>query len=152
MRVIGIDPGETTGIVVIEPWEREITVLSALHLKGLSASQWLDEQLTVSASDVVIERFNIAQRTLQGTRHGAMEALYTIGAMRHICHRLQMPMEMQDPSSAKNAFSDAVLKTLGLWDFVSGPHERDALRHALLYARTRGYWSGTAASTPEEVR
>jgi hypothetical protein len=50
----------------------------------------------------------------------------------------------QTPAQVKNAYTDQTLRDLGLWGRVSGPHERDALRHALLHARTRGFWRGTA--------
>lgn len=144
MRIIGIDPGETTGIVVITPYEGEIVVADSLHLTGWAAADWLAETLRLNRTDteVVIERFTISQRTLQGTRHGPIETLHMIGALRYVCHRYDVTPFFQTPAQAKSAYSDETLHDLVLWGRVFGPHERDALRHALLHARTRGLWKG----------
>ena len=147
MRIIGIDPGETTGIVVVRPYEGEIVIIEATHIDGKQAPVWLDNALGENGpnvpTEVVIELFNISQRTLQGTRHGPMETLYTIGALRYVCTQHAVMPFFQTPAQAKNAYSDETLSDLGLYRKVSGPHERDALRHALLHARTRGFWKGT---------
>jgi hypothetical protein len=146
MRIIGIDPGETTGIVVAQPHEGEIVIADALHVTGKAAPGWLASILTNGGdlrTEVVIERFNISQRTLQGTRHGVMETLYAIGALRYVCDLCNVMPFFQTPAQAKNAYSDQTLKDLDMWKRVSGPHERDALRHVLLHARTRGFWKGT---------
>jgi hypothetical protein len=147
MRIIGIDPGETTGIVVVSPYEGEIVITETMHLSGQQAPYWLTDVLAEAKDtiEIVIERFNISQRTLQGTRHGVMETLYTIGALRHVCDRHGIMPFFQTPAQAKNAYSDETLRDLGMWPKVSGPHERDALRHALLHTRTRGFWNGTPA-------
>jgi len=145
MRIIGIDPGETTGIVVVVPHEGEIVITEATHVSSQTAPYWLTDALGEGDSnpEIVIELFNISQRTLQGTRHGVMETLYTIGVLRYVCDRHGLMPFLQTPAQAKNAYSDEMLRDLGLWKKVSGPHERDALRHALLHARTRGLWRGT---------
>lgn len=149
MRIIGIDPGETTGIVVARPYDGEMVIIETLHLTGEKAPFWLDNALGENGpnvpTEVVVERFTISQRTLQGTRHGPLETLYTIGALRYVCSQHEVMPFFQTPAQVKNAYSDETLKDLDLWKRVSGPHERDALRHALLHARTRGFWSGVAA-------
>lgn len=46
-----------------------------------------------------------------------------------------VPIFMQSPSDAKNVCTDTRLKTWGLYDRSSGPHARDADRHAVLMVR-----------------
>jgi hypothetical protein len=148
MLIIGIDPGGTTGVVLIRPATDNIDVLTHMHLDGLRATQWVEAELTSHPDEdyaVVVEQFTISPRTLTGSRAGSMEALYTIGSVRYVCFRCNKPVILQTPAAAKNALNDEVLKDLDLWKKVSGPHERDALRHALLYARTQRVWAGVAA-------
>lgn len=145
MIVIGVDPGSTTGLVAIRPEADHIEVVRHGHSSGPAACRWLEAYTHDEPNlHVAIEAFVIAHRTVTGTRAGALEALYTIGAMRHICANAEVPLSLQAASSAKKAVSDAYLRSLGLTDTV-GPHERDALRHALLYARTKGLWKGVTA-------
>jgi hypothetical protein len=54
-------------------------------------------------------------------------------------------MVEQEVATAKNAVSDRRLRELGLYGQASGPHERDALRHALLLASNQRVWRGLAA-------
>lgn len=145
LRIIGIDPGETTGIAVLHVYDGEVVVADALHHDSMQAPHWLHRMLGLNftgTTEVVIERFTISQRTLQGTRSGPMETLYTIGALRYVCDQYGLAPFFQTPSQAKSAYSDETLRDLDLWPRTSGPHERDALRHALLHARTRGLWNG----------
>lgn len=144
--IIGADPGGTTGIVAIHLDPAPQVVLT-MHDSGPAAVTWLADlldRITPPGDEhvVAVERFNIAARTLRGTRDGTLEALYTIGAVRYICGVWGVPMRLQEVSTAKHAFNDDVLRRLDLYDRVHGPHERDALRHALLCARARG-WEGT---------
>jgi hypothetical protein len=115
--------------------------------------RWLDVTLRELADEdsiltvdpkvaVAIERFTIAGRTIMGTREGALEALYTIGAADHIAASHRVPFTLQQASTAKNAVTDAYLREVGLITSVKAKHERDALRHALLYARTNNLWNG----------
>jgi hypothetical protein len=148
MLIIGIDPGGTTGAVLIRPATDNIDVLTNMHLSGLHVTQWVEAELASHPDEdyaVVVEQFTISPRTLTGSRAGSMEALYTVGSVRYVCFRSKTPVVLQTPAAAKNALNDEVLKELGLWHTVSGPHERDALRHALLYARTQKVWAGVAA-------
>jgi hypothetical protein len=148
MLIIGIDPGGTTGVVLIRPATDNIDVFTHMHLDGLHATQWVEAELTSHPDEdyvVVVEQFTISPRTLTASRAGSMEALYTVGSVRYVCFRHQTPIILQTPSAAKNAINDEVLKDLDLWSKVSGPHERDALRHALLYSRTQRLWQGVLA-------
>lgn len=140
---MGVDPGGTTGLVMIDAAADAITIEATAHLTSHPAIAWVWGHLTDDRPDAVVaERFTISVRTLKGTREGPLEALYTLGALRFACQVEKVPLALQTPAAAKNAFTDARLKDLGLYQCVSGPHERDALRHALLFAMTSHGWRG----------
>jgi hypothetical protein len=156
MIVIGIDPGKACGVVSIRPEPEVIAVLFHATMDRPATLRWLDTTLWgITGPDsiltvepkaaVAIERFQIAGRTIMGTREGALEALYTIGAVDHIAATHRVPFTLQQASTAKNAVTDAYLREVGLIASVKAKHERDALRHALLYARTQGLWDGVTA-------
>jgi hypothetical protein len=156
MIVIGIDPGKACGVVSIRPEPHAVEVVFSQTMDRPATLRWLDTSLRDLADEdsiltvdpkvaVAIERFQIAGRTIMGTREGALEALYTIGAADHIAATHRVPFVLQQASTTKNAVSDAYLREVGLAKATKGTHERDALRHALLYARTHGLWSGVAA-------
>jgi hypothetical protein len=157
MIVIGIDPGKACGVVSIRPEPHAVEVLFHAAMDRPATLRWLDAALRELADEdsiltvepkvaVVLERFTIAGRTVMGTREGALEALYTIGAADHIAATHRVPFLLQMASTAKNAVTDAYLREVGLIGSVKAKHERDALRHALLYARTHNLWSGVASA------
>ena len=158
MIVIGIDPGKACGVVSIRPEANSVEVLSSATMDRPATLRWMYAALRDHAGDdsiltvepkvaIAIERFTIAGRTIMGTREGALEALYTIGAVDHIAAMHRVPVTLQMASTAKNAVTDAYIREVSNETFkgVKAKHERDALRHALLYARTKGLWSGVPA-------
>lgn len=121
-------------------------------LESLTAAGAVDALLRYRGVETVaIERFTIAPRTITGSRTGSLDALYTIGAVRYLCDREHIPLHLQTPAAAKNALSDERLCDLGLRGATVGPHERDALRHALLLSMTLRVWHGAIVRDLEEV-
>ena len=143
MRIVGIDPGGTIGVAFLATDSMKPLWVHGLHVSGMSGVDAMVSLLKEGGpTEVVIERFTITPRTLQGSRQGIQDTLDAIGALKYACHQIGLMPFTQTPAQAKSAYSDATLKEFGLYDRVSGPHERDALRHALLHARTRGFWDG----------
>lgn len=146
MLIVGVDPGGTTGLALVRTTDGgdEIDIVETQHIVGMGSIQWIDNLLRDRVPiQVAAEAFTIAERTLRGTRSGVMEALYTIGAIRYLCYKHGVAFTLQTPAQAKNAYTDSTLRALKIWR--ANPHERDALRHALLYARTHGLWEGRVA-------
>ena len=128
MKVLGIDPGKTTGWVVVD------TDNVILHGQvAFDDAPKLLDSLIVTVNFVAIERFTIGPRTLQLSRQ--MEAVYVIGGTIFLCELSEVPWGLQTPADAKAAFTDDYLKTIEMFDKVAGRHARDALRHALLAIR-----------------
>ena len=141
-RILGVDPGGTTGLCVLQ-WEGELPA-SAGPSKLLTASQVdpehaedaLREMITNSSEGpldlVAIEKFTIGPGTHKLTR--SYDALYLIGLTRALCRWAGVPMQLQGPGPAKKAYDDHRLRDLGFW--MPGDHCRDAIRHALLSTHT----------------
>jgi hypothetical protein len=131
--ILGVDPGGTTGLVLLDPVDPTVLSYSQLDLK--SGDTWAGAlTIAVALADVIAaERFTISQRTIQHTRQH--DALDVLGALRYLSVIEHKQLRLQMASDAKAAFSNDVLKKLGLFDSVTGEHARDALRHALLAAR-----------------
>jgi hypothetical protein len=130
--ILAVDPGKMTGIVVLD--ERVPLVIEFYQLSFAETVRFLD--LAIPYADaVVVERYDITGRTASLSRQ--LDALLVIGFVTGQCELEGRRLRMQGRSDAKTAFSDRVLRRLELFDAVTGPHARDALRHALLAVRTR---------------
>lgn len=128
---MGVDPGKTTGVVMLEL--PQMRIAESMQMSVVDAFSTL--RYLVSQADVVaVERYTISARTIQKTRQP--DALHIIGILRFLCHELSTPMQLQLIADAKQSFSDETLRQLGVWD--RSKHVRDATRHALLAARRSG--------------
>lgn len=138
MNILGVDPGGTCGLAVIR-WEGELPARAETSpvvwsgQLGAEGEGGAEDALRTLLVDrkldlVAIERFTIGPGTHKLTR--SYDALYLIGLTRALCRWNDVPMIMQQPASAKTAYSDDRLRELGYW--VPGDHARDAMRHALL--------------------
>jgi hypothetical protein len=141
--IVGVDPGATTGLVKIHtteiPLDRKkrrfsARVIEHAQLPFDEAVYWIDSQLPI-CDVLAVERFTISTRTITGSRGGANDAMHVIGACRALALFNDTRMVLQTPADAKSAFSDVVLRSINVYNQVSGGHARDALRHALLAHR-----------------
>ena len=137
MRILALDPGKTTGAVMIE-WAGEVPpdpvlVWSAqIAFDGISV--FLDEHIASGLDLLVMERFVISDRTVRSSRQ--MEPLTVLGGATIFAQLRGIPVRMQAASDAKNAFPNEALRR---WS-IKGPHAKDAMRHALLACHGRGVY------------
>lgn len=143
MRVLGIDPGATTGIAIIDvPWdESRFEPTPDAHVADLqieaawgrgedSVGQKMLNLIDEHDPDLlVVEKFIITQRTVRYTRQP--DALWVIGGVRFLADILNIPVHMQPASLAKTTWDATRLKDTGWAKVVKQKHARDALRHAL---------------------
>lgn len=139
MRVMGIDPGGTTGIALIN-WSGEAEPTPAAYVNhtqldwGTDVVTGLAWLLTnEEAPDLIaIEKFIITTQTARYTRQP--EALYVIGGVLFLAalHGIEHVV-MQTAANAKTAWPDSRLKETGWGDIIKAKdrHARDGLRHAL---------------------
>lgn len=148
VKIIGVDPGGTTGIAVIDvPWdENRFTpgVESHVHDDQLDAT-WgpvdgsvgrkISKLILEEQPDLIaIEKFIITQNTVRHSRQP--DALWVIGGVRFLADIYGVPTHLQPPSLAKNTWDNGRLKETGWYDVVKRKHARDALRHALTACTT----------------
>jgi len=128
--ILGIDPGGTTGLALIEfEATTEPRMISVQHIpNGLAG--FLDWQLKVERvwDFIVCENF-----TVRPGVHGVdITPAYIIGAIEALEGK-HVKINYQTPSQ-KPLCDDAALKRLGVHSTGMG-HANDAARHAIIYLR-----------------
>lgn len=148
MRIMGVDPGGTTGIVIIDvPWDESRYAPSPdTHVMDAQIeAAWGDGSNSIGCQMfdliveqdpdlLVVEKFIITQQTVRFTRQP--DALWIIGGVRFIADIHSIPVHMQPSSLAKTTWDTARLKESGWSKVVKQKHARDALRHALTACAT----------------
>lgn len=143
MRIMGVDPGGTTGIAIIDvEWDETRyeptpdahvfnTQIEASWGTGVEAVGWQMCNLILDyAPDLIaLEKFIITQQTVRFTRQP--DALWIIGGVRFLADLQMIPVHMQPASLAKTTWDATRLKGTGWAKVVKQKHARDALRHAL---------------------
>lgn len=143
MLIMGIDPGGTTGITVIEvPWDDTryepspdthvmSTQIEASWGTGPESVGWKIRDLIEALNPdlIALEKFIITQNTVRFTRQP--DALWIIGGVRFIADTFMIPVHMQPASLAKTTWDATRLKETGWAKVVKQTHARDGLRHAL---------------------
>lgn len=131
MRILGVDPGGTTGAAIIKLPEMRLEDTYKLNIGEVFDMAF---HLVGYVDLVAIERYVITARTAQLSQQPA--AMYVTGALMMAAHRGNVPLEFEGISDSKASFPDEVLEQLGVWS--SNEHVRDATRCALLGARRSG--------------
>jgi hypothetical protein len=143
MRILGVDPGGTTGIAIIDvPWDTKRyepppsthlmdTQIEASWGTGPESVGWRIRDLIENYAPnlIVIEKFIITQQTVRFTRQP--DALWVIGGVRFLADINGIPVHMQPASLAKTTWDSKRLTASGWGKVVKQKHARDALRHAL---------------------
>lgn len=135
-RIIGIDPGLTTGLVSFTVVEDEIACIESYELDYRGVGSYLSTALH-QGDLVACESFTITLATAKKSQ--APWSLEVIGIVRYMCSRYQLEPRLSAPVTNKGLISDGVLKRAGLYDFYdpmtgkkpASNHIRDAARAAL---------------------
>jgi hypothetical protein len=143
VRVLGIDPGGTTGVVVIDvpndenrfaPGPETHVMNDQIEAVWGPESESVARKLRRIIQDeqpdlIAIEQFTITQRTVRHTRQP--DALWIIGGVRFLADISGIPVHLQPSSLAKTTWDATRLTETGWAAVVKRKHARDALRHAL---------------------
>jgi hypothetical protein len=133
IRVIALDPGETTGWAYVEDDRVKIG-----QLPWQDAASWVHDYVAAAVNrhkthevTLVSEAFVVTQATVKKSRDTS--SLELIGVCRYLATRyLAKPLVLQSASDAKSFVDDDKLKRLG-WYVKGEDHARDAARHLALY-------------------
>lgn len=134
MRVLAIDPGGTSGIVVVEG--DRMLFAAAEPLSAAAIIPYLDQLNDRYAPDVVVvEDYRVYRHKLYQHANSDLHTARVIGAIEAWCGYRGKPLRYQMASEAKGFFTDRRLLQVGLYHH--NRHVRDAIRHALHYLRFR---------------
>lgn len=136
-RLIAIDPGKTTGIVVKD---HPSGMLQIFEGDFNTSCHYIEAAMQGAVHDsvfVIIERFIITLHTAKNTQ--APWSLEMIGAVRWAAKKiLDIELTMSDQNAAKRLASNDRLKQMGYYTPGKG-HANDAARHLLLFEANRGF-------------
>lgn len=135
-RLIAVDPGGTTGLVVVQS---DLTVEVSLEIadwydvpKYVEDTYLSHEEAGIEPPLVVCERFYITGQTHK--KAPQEEPKDIIGALKYLHLKYTgLPLPLQSPSDAKSFSTNDKLHKVGFWHKGGAGHANDAFRHALLY-------------------
>ncbi len=139
--IIGIDPGETTGLCVFInkpiPFIRQ-------HQRNTSIIEWgvdcYNEVIPDDMSDVVvvIESYRIYSWKTKQHTWASLLTPRLIGCAETLCRLKKVPLIQQSAQQGKGFVTDERLKQWGL--YIPGrPHACDATRHVLQFLLFHGF-------------
>jgi hypothetical protein len=136
LRVLALDPGETTGACVFDGPD----LIDARQLStGLmpDAAYTVYEYLSMfrtSNAVVVIEDYRVYSWKTKDHAWAGLHTPRLIGAVEYICrYNLdQLPLVKQTAQQGKGFCTDDKLKAWGVYQ-INQKHARDAIRHACYY-------------------
>lgn len=127
MIVIGVDPGETTGLFV---YDSDSGSHDHEQLRGTEyVLQWVNDRVDIADTEIAMERFVLGTNTARYTRHP--QTMHVIHAIDSLFSTSHVTVTLQTASEAKSFAPNALLRRIG-WYARSMPHANDAARHALL--------------------
>lgn len=127
MKVLGVDPGETTGGFGVDTTTTE---LLPLQLGCNDFCDWFVDGLAYFDL-VVSERFVISERTVRSSRGDENWSIEQIGWMRHHCRRRGIEFRLEGASDSMKFAPNDRLKHVGWYTRGKG-HTNDAARVTLL--------------------
>lgn len=133
MIVLAVDPGDTTGWAVADVDRSTFKVIAT----GTMLSWSYLERIAVThlPALVIYETFTVFPGKAKALAGDALEAVQTIGALKHICHQRSLTIIGQQPSIKKvpvlprDGWLTTYLRSLG------SEHEKDAVMHIYAYWR-----------------
>ncbi len=125
-RVVGIDPGGTTGLCRFEG--SHLDVCKQLDLYELG--DWLSTEL--APEDIlVVEAYRLRASSAKSMIGNSFPAPEAIGLIKYMAYDRCIPLVMQSPAQ-KEFFTNERLKALGVYQ-TGHRHANDAIRHVLYY-------------------
>ncbi len=138
MLVLGVDPGITTGYALLDArGARDFRPVDMGVCRGLEGIQHL---LTLDPKPevYVIEAFTLWPKYAVKVSQDDPSLLTSqyIGALTYNLWLRRSEVVFQQPANKKSC-PDSLIRQVGLWrpSDDQTPHERDAIRHAIIYAR-----------------
>lgn len=131
MRVLAFDPGETTGVALIDTRAHEFFVGNFIFPDNLYT--FLSDSLTPETllDHIIIEQFILYAYKAKAKSWSKFPEIRAQGAIEYAAFQADIPYTLQTASVAKQAIKDSFLKEHNL--YKTNAHERDAVRHAVTF-------------------
>jgi len=132
IRIIGIDPGQTTGVSV---WEgTHLIRADQLHTKEMpDAAVHMEEFIALwNPTHIVMEAYRIYSWKTKQHAGSDVHTLRLIGAIQYIAHLRGIPVIFQGAGQGKGFCTDEKLKEWGFYQ-TAFRHANDAIRHVAHY-------------------
>jgi hypothetical protein len=131
--VIGIDPGQTTGICVLRADQNPTLVQCTPDAVLLIVGAYL-ARIGTGDAVLAVEKFVVGPRASRlSTPKAGQTTRELIGALVDLGNRLGVQVVQRSASEVKPWATDVRLKAAGIWT-KGMPHSLDAGRHALFAA------------------
>ena len=137
MNILGIDPGETTGVAFLETiGNTNRVILSAQAFTTKTVAEFsgmynLKDLISTRMYDVIaLESFAPYAHKAQSLVGNKLWTSQLIGMIKLVAFEYGIEVKENNASRAKTLWPDKMLKTYGLYS--DSKHVRDATRHALL--------------------
>jgi len=138
-RLLAVDPGETTGITVLDqrhPDNPTFVLAAQAQLKTWpfedAVHNFHDLFTIFKPTFMVFEAYHVYKWRLQEHTFSQVPTIQIIGALKTWAVHFGVPYIEQTAQTGKAFFTDSKLKMLDM--FIAGqPHARDSLRHAATY-------------------
>lgn len=131
--VLGIDPGELTGIALYLCEDKKLSRVWAQEVGEVEVDFLIETTIAEYAPDIEVinEKFFITERTYKLPEcHWSIEKT---GVIKYMCNKYGIAYNWQSPKEAKDFCPDERLRNLDEW-FVGGEgHARDAIRHVITH-------------------
>lgn len=135
-RLLAIDPGETTGITIIDAHPTSIQLVGQMQIGSWPLEKSLLDFVgifaTAKPTQMVYESYHIYSWRIQEHKFSEVPTLQIIGVLKALSILEHVPYTSQSAQVGKAFFTDKRLRSLNLY-FEGAPHARDSLRHALQY-------------------
>lgn len=121
MKITAVDPGEWCGVAY---WVDG--AFGSEETSPYNAVEIVERHMRLIPNLLVVcERYDTASKRPMTQQ---LEALYTIGALRHVTTRRNATFRLQNRADAKKV-TDATLRKLGWYRRTKDGHANDAARH-----------------------
>lgn len=132
IRIIGIDPGQTTGVCVFEG--RALGGYAQLSTKEMPLAAATTEQYIRynTPNLIVMEAYRIYNWKTRSHANSDVHTLRLIGAIQYIAYIKNIPVVFQGAGEGKAFCTDEKLKEWSMYQ-VAHRHANDAIRHVAHY-------------------
>lgn len=134
LMFLAVDPGKATGF---SGWAPATDSFFTMEIEGRHHFYSAFEAAVAAGwrLETVVERYTINAKT--STKTAQYDALYVIGHLDALCHKLGIPMGLQTVGEATDFATDRKLQCLGWYRPTKGQHSNMASRHLLTYLSKR---------------